>query len=195
MGPILGPWPGGHFGPPGGAPGGPRAGGPRARKFPPGAPRGAPGRGAPDGGPGGYPLALGHGDGPSLIGWSGSTGPSPMSADGDTISTDPIGDADAPVTIGDSDSECCPESSGRVAFGYRKRPTSLGRVPSHWDLTVLRWGDGLGAVTQMSPCGVFRYCAETRRLTCGGVAPRTWSCVTRSKSSWLRQAGPLPLRC
>ena len=68
----------------------PGPGGPGPGNFPRGRPGGAPGRGAPDGGPGGYPLALGHGDGPILIGWSGSTGPSPMSADGDAISTDPV---------------------------------------------------------------------------------------------------------
>ena len=187
MGVRLGP----PDGPPGAPRAAPRAGGPRARKFPRGAGRGAPAGGAPDRGsrrgPGRVPLALGHGDGPSLIGWSGSTGPSPRLADGDVISTARW----RPMRSVTRRNACCPESSGRVAFGYRKRPTSLGRVPSHWDLTVLRWGGAWGrhpGVT-MWRVPVLRGDAQTHRR---GGCPLGPGAASLAPSPRVLGRGPTP---
>ena len=92
------------------------------------------------------------------------------------------------VTIGDSDSECCPESSGRVAFGYRKRPTSLGRVPSHWDLTVLRCGGTWGCHHVSSAWRLRR-----RRLPSGVRCPLALGAASLAPSPRVLWPGARPL--
>ena len=185
------------LGAPDGPPGAPRA--PRgapgrgAGNFPPRAPGGPPGRGAPDGGPGWVPA--------SATAWHRSL-PDRMVrvhrtiaqvGDSDTISTAP---SVATITVG---------VRGSVGDRLGTRVVRAGRVwlsqttalpwsgAPAWDLTV----QGGAALWGAPPrCHHVSWSVTARRRADsppGRVPPRTWSCVTRSKSSGARPgADPLP---
>ena len=58
------------------------------------------------------------------------------------------------------------------------------------------WGGALGSATQMSPCVVVRYCAETRRLTSGEGAPSDLELRHSLQVLGCSAGGrPPPLRC